>query len=109
QPTIDLYELYAPADSIRRKATFMLKGDYYPELNAAGGGFTYTGDAGLKKHIIGTSVDNGAPTMNITSSIEHNALLRLADVYLIYVEAILGNNSSTADGDALIYFNKVRT
>ncbi|MEP7095790.1 MAG: RagB/SusD family nutrient uptake outer membrane protein, partial [Flavobacterium sp.] len=42
-------------------------------------------------------------------SIEHNSLLRLADIYLIYAEAILGNNASTSDADALLYFNKVRT
>lgn len=107
-PTVDLYQLYTQKDSVRRKATFMLKGDYYPELNAAGGGFTYKGDAGLKKHIIGTNVDNNAPTMTLTSSTEHNSLLRLADVYLIYAEAILGNNATTADADALLYFNSVR-
>jgi hypothetical protein len=108
QPTVGMYELYEPKDSVRRKATFMLRDDYYPELNAAGGGFTYKGDAGLKKHIIGTSKDNNAPTMTLTSSTEHNSLLRLADVYLIYAEAILGNNTSTSDADALTYFNKVR-
>ena len=47
--------------------------------------------------------------MTYTASIEHDALLRLADVYLIYAEAILGNNASTSDGEALKYFNKVRT
>lgn len=108
QPTIDIYNLYSTADSIRRKATFMLRGDYYPELNAAGGGFEFTGDAGLKKHIIGTNKDNNAPTMDLVSSTEHNSLLRLADIYLVYAEAILGNNTSTSDGDALLYFNKVR-
>ena len=39
--------------------------------------------------------------MTYTASIEHDALLRLADVYLIYAEAILGNNASTSDGEAL--------
>lgn len=107
-PTIDMYQLYSTRDSLRRKATFMIKGDHYAELNAAGGGYTFTGDAGLKKHIIGTNKDNSAPTMNLTSSTEHNALLRLADVYLIYAESILGNNGSSADGEALLYFNKVR-
>jgi hypothetical protein len=29
-------------------------------------------------------------------------------VYLVYAEAILGNNASTTDADALLYFNKVR-
>lgn len=36
-------------------------------------------------------------------------MLRLADVYLIYAEAIMGNNSSTTDPEALLYYNKVRT
>ena len=108
RPTIDMYQLYTTKDSVRRKATFMINGDYYPELNAAGGGYKFTGDCGLKKHIIGTNKDNNAPTMNLTSSTEHNSLLRLADVYLIYAEAILGNSGATSDADALLYFNKVR-
>ncbi|MBB3188467.1 RagB/SusD family nutrient uptake outer membrane protein [Microbacter margulisiae] len=106
-PTYALYELYSAQDSVRRKATFMLPGDYYPELNAAGGGYTATG-AAMKKHIVGTDKDNNSPTMDQNSSIEDNALLRLADVYLIYAEAILGNNATTSDPDALTYFNKVR-
>lgn len=108
-PTYDMYLLYSANDTIRRKATYMLRGDYYPELNAVGGGFTYKGDTGLKKHIIGTKKDNNASIMTLTSSAEHNALLRLADVYLVYAEAVLGNNATTSDADALMYFNKVRT
>jgi hypothetical protein len=107
-PTYDMYKQYSTKDSLRRKATFMLKGDYYPELNAAGGGFTYNGDAGLKKHIVGTRADNSSPTMTLTSSPQHNSLLRLADVYLLYAEAILGNNTTTSDGEAIKYFNLVR-
>jgi hypothetical protein len=109
RPSYNMYKQYSVKDSIRRKATFMLKNDYYPELNAAGGGYHYKGDAGLKKHIIGTSIDNGAPLMTLSSSAEHNSLLRLADIYLVYAEAILGNNASTTDADALKYFNSVRT
>jgi hypothetical protein len=108
QPTIDMFKLYSAKDTVRRKATFMLKNDYYKELNTAGGGFTFKGDAGLKKHIVGTNKDNSAPTMDLVSSSEHNSLLRLADVYLIYAEAILGNSASTSEPDALLYFNKVR-
>jgi hypothetical protein len=106
-PTWDLYKMYTAKDTVRRKATIMLNGDYYPELNAAGGGYTATGIC-MKKHIIGNEVDNSAPTMDFFSSIEHNAVLRLADVYLVYAEAILGNNGTTTDGDAMLYFNKVR-
>jgi hypothetical protein len=107
QPTYDLYRMYSAKDTVRRKATIMLTGDLYPELDQANGGFKATG-AGLKKHIIGNEKDNNSPTMDIWSSIEHNAILRLADVYLVYAEAILGNNASTSDGEALLYFNKVR-
>lgn len=106
-PSYDLYLAFIPQDSIRRKASIMITGDYYAELNAAGGGFTAT-MPGMKKHITGNEVDNNTPAMSPFGSIEHNALLRLADVYLIYAEAILGNNASTTDADALLYFNKVR-
>ena len=34
---------------------------------------------------------------------------RLAEMYLIYAEAVLGNNASTTDATALEYFNKVHT
>lgn len=108
-PTYNMYLQYSTDDTLRRKASFMLKDDFYPELNASGGGYTYKGDTGLKKHVIGTKKDNNVPIMTLTSSAEHNALLRLADVYLVYAEAILGNNTTTSDAEALLYFNKVRT
>ncbi|WP_426585856.1 RagB/SusD family nutrient uptake outer membrane protein [Mucilaginibacter sp. R-33] len=107
-PTIDLANQYTAQDSVRRKATFMLTGDKYPELNAAGGGYTATG-VNVKKHIVGTAADNNSPTMDLWSSIEHNTVLRLADVYLIYAEALLGNNATTTNADALLYFNQVRS
>jgi hypothetical protein len=100
--------MYSAKDTVRRKATIMLNGDFYPELNQAAGGYKATG-TGMKKHVIGNEKDNNAPTMDIWSSIEHNAYLRLADVYLVYAEAILGNNASTSDGNALKYFNAVRS
>jgi starch-binding outer membrane protein, SusD/RagB family len=106
--TYDLYLQYGAKDTVRRKATITLNGDYYPELNAAGGGYKATGQS-MKKHIIGNEKDNNSPTMTYTASVEHDALLRLADVYLVYAEAILGNNGTTADAEALKYFNKVRT
>jgi len=106
-PTYDLFELYTAKDIVRRKATFMLPGDHYAELNRAGGGYD-AGGSSMKKHIIGNELDNNSPSMTYLGSIEHNYILRLADVYLVYAEAILGNNASTADADALLYFNKVR-
>lgn len=106
-PSYDMYLSFTTQDSIRRKVTFMVNGDYYAELNEAGGGYTASG-TNMKKHIIGNEVDNNSPTMTSLTSMEHNSLLRLADVYLVYAEAILGNNASTTDADALLYFNKVR-
>lgn len=106
-PNYELYQLYSEKDSIRLKASMFLTGVHYPELNAAGGGFTATMVA-MKKHIIGNEKDNNAPTMDFWSSPEHNSVLRLADVYLIYAEAILGNDASTSNGEALTYFNAVR-
>lgn len=106
-PTYDLYLKYSAKDSVRRKATFMVNGDYFPELNAAGGGYKATG-VSMKKHIIGNDIDNSSPLMDLWSSPEHDAVLRLADVYLIYAEAIMGSNTTTTDADALLYFNKVR-
>jgi hypothetical protein len=107
-PTLDLANEYSMDDSVRRKATYMLTGDKYPELNAANGGYTATG-VNVKKHIVGTAADNNSPTMDLWSSIEHNTVLRLADVYLVYAEALLGNNASTANPQALQYFNAVRS
>ena len=106
--TYDFYLNYSAKDTIRRKASIMLTGDKYPELNAAGGGYKATGVC-MKKHIIGNDKDNSSPLMTWTCSPEHNAVLRLADVYLVYAEAILGNNASTSDATALLYFNKVRS
>lgn len=107
KPTTGFFSIYSAQDSLRRKATIMLNGDYFPELNAAAGGFKATG-VSMKKHIIGNEVDNSSPLMSWSSSPEHDAILRLADVYLIYAEAIMGSNPSTSDPDALKYFNKVR-
>lgn len=107
-PTVDLYNQYTTQDSIRRKATFMLTGDKYPELNAANGGYTATG-VNVKKHVVGTAADNNSPTMDLWSSVEHNTVLRLGDVYLIYAEALLGNNASTTNAEALKFFNAIRS
>jgi hypothetical protein len=77
-------------------------------LDAANGGYKATGSS-IKKHVIGNDVDNSSPLMDLWSSPEHDAALRLADVYLIYAEAIMGSNTTTSDPDALLYYNKVRT
>lgn len=103
----------------RLKATFMLPGAKYNEITQTLNGvdqklvFPYTDDAGrnfasIKKYIIGKAKDVGGQ-----SSSQHypndTYMLRLAEMYLIYAEAALGNNTSTSDAKALAYFNKVHT
>ena len=64
------------------------------------------------KHIVGHyegdhKAEAGVPARNMATDLATH-ILRLADVYLIYAEAILGNNESTGDAEALRVFNAVR-
>jgi len=111
----DMIKEYEPNDVIRRKATWMGNGDHYPEINKADGGLTYDtstkGDdaprwLSVKKGVTGSNKDN--PAIGRQNSALDNYILRLAEVYLNYAEAILGNNASTTDAAALEYFNAVR-
>lgn len=107
-----LLKQYDPDDK-RRKPTFMLNGDYYPELKSADGGYTYEGtgvtDPGsaIKKYIIGRPEDNDGRVGFMRTGI-NTYMLRLAEVYLIYAQAELGNQTSTSDAKALQYYNAVR-
>lgn len=116
-PTIDLQNEFETGD-LRAKATMMQDGNFYPELLQAEGGFHYVvadGDdfgesatfAGIKKYVIGTPEDNGGQICFMSTGL-NTYMLRLADVYLIYAEAILGNNTSTSDADATGALNAIR-
>jgi len=94
---------------VRRKATWMGYGDIYPEINKANGGFLYekTREAcNIKKGVVGSNKDN--PSISRMNSALNTYMLRLGEVYLNYAEAVLGNNASTADEQALEYFNAIR-
>jgi hypothetical protein len=94
---------------LRRKATWMGYGDYYPEISKATGGFTYekTREAcNVKKGVVGSNKDNAAIS-RMNSSL-NTYMMRLAEVYLNYAEAVLGNSASTTDPGALMYFNMLR-
>jgi hypothetical protein len=122
-PTLSLQKMYDLNDK-RRMWTYMTNGDYYPMLNRADGGYTYnyvsrddSGDvledknemlAHIKKYIIGKGADcNG--NVGINQDAANNIyLMRLADVYLTYVEAKMGTASSTSDPTAMKYYNMVR-
>ncbi|MCI8998837.1 MAG: RagB/SusD family nutrient uptake outer membrane protein [Muribaculaceae bacterium] len=122
-PTISLQNMYERNDK-RRMWTYMTNGDYYSMLNRAGGGYTYqyvsrdpSGDvledrnemlAHIKKYIIGKSADCDG-NVGINQDAANNIyLMRLADVYLTYVEAKMGTNNSTSDPMAMKYYNMVR-
>lgn len=94
----------------RRKATWMAYGDHYAEIQIANGGYTYdkTETAlNVKKYVCGSTKDNAG--ISKQSCPINTYMMRLAEVYLIYTEAVLGNNANTTDVTALKYFNKVRT
>lgn len=98
------------ATDLRRKATWMGYGDHYPEINKANGGFTYekTDQAcNVKKGVVGSTKDN-AKISRMNSAL-NTYMMRLAEVYLNYAEAVLGNSASTNDVQALEYFNALRT
>ncbi|HEX6428628.1 MAG TPA: RagB/SusD family nutrient uptake outer membrane protein [Niastella sp.] len=107
----NLIEYYVanPEDSNRRKATFMFHEDVYPEIRKDLGGYKYPDSviANTKKYIIGSVKDNGGKGSEMCAYV-NTYMLRLAEVYLIAAEAILGDNASTSDGEALKYYNAVR-
>lgn len=97
----------------RRPETFMMDGDYYPELVTAEGGYTYEGGnyfgsaTSIKKYVIGRPEDNDGRVGQMRTGID-TYMLRLAEVYLIYAQTILGNQESTSNPEALQYYNAVR-
>jgi len=107
----------------RLKATFMLPGASYPEITQSislpdgkpgtqkliyPNNTTDVSMAGIKKYVCGKAADMGGQ-----ASSQHypndTYMLRLSEMYLIYAEATLGNQTSTANATAMDYFNKVHT
>ncbi|MEZ3559287.1 MAG: RagB/SusD family nutrient uptake outer membrane protein [Duncaniella sp.] len=111
----DLVRTYRPDDfAVRRYHTICTVGAYYPDLNVKNGGYTYNvtekdyeKKCNIKKHVVGKYEDNGVSYKQ--SSGVNTYMMRLAEVYLNYVEAVLGNNASTSDATALQFLNDVRT
>ncbi len=103
----------------RLKATFMLPGTRYSEITQTitGGkqkliypSTASTGDnvnfLAIKKYVTGKAEDVGGQAASQYYG-NDTYMLRLAEIYLIYAEATLGNTASTTDAKALEYFNKV--
>ena len=114
----------------RRHATMMMAGDTYSQWWQNKGGFDYLrflhdkdyapgSNSGLQsatgsniaKHLYGNNEDHKriygiSANKQCTSLSTH--VLRLSDVYLIYAEAMIGNNGSTSDRSACEAFYTVR-
>ncbi|MFO7256456.1 MAG: RagB/SusD family nutrient uptake outer membrane protein [Bacteroidota bacterium] len=97
----------------RLKATFMLPGFTYPEIinNVTGEAHVFPDPgssdnnfASIKKYVIGR-----IPGETDRQRYPNNTyMLRLAEMYLTYAEAALGNQASTQDAKALEYYNAIR-
>jgi hypothetical protein len=112
-PTFDLQDIYDPGDA-RRKATIMLPGDHYAEINQATGGYTLPNDANsqgthaqVKKYVVGTPADNGG-IGGAQSAANNTYMMRYSDVYLIEAEAVMAGAKTSSDPAALSAINKVR-
>ncbi|MGK7393251.1 MAG: RagB/SusD family nutrient uptake outer membrane protein [Candidatus Cyclobacteriaceae bacterium M3_2C_046] len=123
-PSVDLLESYEAGD-LRRYSTIMEHGNYYPEFwteytfpgmdepgyvyydgSVSWGGPRNTGTH-IRKHLAGrdNSADGHIGEMHTEV---YTPMIRIADLYLTYAEAVLGKNSSTSDAKALQYFNTIR-
>ncbi|MBX2963349.1 MAG: RagB/SusD family nutrient uptake outer membrane protein [Cyclobacteriaceae bacterium] len=108
----------------RRRAIFMQSGDFYDYIATEFGGYTYNivyRDAdgvalegatptitSLKKQIIGNDKDNGGYAITNQDSPLDIYYLRLADVYLLYTEALMGSSNVLSSGPGLATLNAVR-
>ncbi len=127
-PTIDLQNAFKAegGDTIRRHATIMIPGSYYPDLDAASGGYRFPANgsaqnenAAAKKYVVGTPADNGGKSAAQAAG-NNTYIMRYSDVLLIEAEAILGQSAgiqpgtgipltaSTSDAKALTAINAVR-
>lgn len=109
-PSCDMLDYYNedPADSIRRKATWFSPNSYYSYIKKADGGYTYKHNwMQCKKGVLGTKNDVEPAALAQMASPLNTYIQRLADVYLMKAEAILGNNESSSDPEALAAFDAV--
>jgi len=103
----------------RRKATYMFPGDHYAYITqvppggsaqelrvparSVDGSREYNSRAWVKKYVVGRPEDNDGKVVQQGTEI-NTYILRLADVYLTYAEAVVGTNPA----EALKYVNLVR-
>jgi len=125
--TPDMLDLYNEdvKDSIRFKATYCTPGAYYSYMDTGNDlvaaslktkengypepkGYVYKKKyCETKKWVVGTKADCQGHLAQQASPL-NTYIMRLADVYLIKAEAILGNQQSTSDAEGLAAINAVR-
>lgn len=125
--TPDMLDLYNEdvSDSIRFQATFCLPGVYYSYMDTGNdlvaaadktpangypqsSGYVYSKKyCQLKKWVVGTKADCQGHLAQMASPL-NTYIMRLADVYLIKAEAVLGNAESTSNAEGLNAINAVR-
>ena len=109
QASIDMLQQYELGDTIRRNATFCTPGTYYSYICIADGGYTYDGATScIKKGVPGGPDDDNDGYIQSMNSPLNTYILRLADVYLTYAEACLGNSEELTGGPGLEALNQVR-
>lgn len=111
------------ATDLRRRAIYMQNGDYYDYIVTSEGGYTYEivsrDDEGeqiegatptltsLKKYVVGSVDDHGYVISNQDSPLDQY-MLRLADVYLLYAEALLAGGTELTGGPGYDAYLAVR-
>lgn len=102
----DAYE----TDDLRKAPSIMTPSNYYPEINAIDGGYTYPSNGAsasmtnIKKYVVGSGSN-----ICFMSTPMNAHVLRYADVLLIYAESLMEiQGGETANDEALMYFNQVR-
>ena len=114
----DFYDYFweDKTDEQGRKGFNFLQFLYGSNGYGSGGPGTLQSATGVNsvKHLYGDAYDHKTHAVDgISASNMHSSLatpvLRLSDVYLVYAEAVIGNNNSTTDASAIDAFYKVRS
>jgi hypothetical protein len=114
-PTFSLFDEYDTAHDNRFRATIMMPGFKYPQINQATGGYTLPLTANsqgtymqVKKYVIGTPTDNGGAGA-AQSTGNNTYMMRYSEIYLILAEAIMAGATTSTDPAALNAINTVRS
>jgi len=125
--SVDMIDLYNEdvSDSIRFRTTFCSPGVYYDYWDTGNNlvpdslktpengypqatGYVYSKKyCQLKKWVVGTKADCNGHLDQMASPL-NTYIQRLADIYLIKAEAILGNDETTSDPEGLNAINAIR-